>query len=336
MIDPLIVISAVILKIRELQLVPTALFLMFYLAALTGDLLIITVMAVDRSISFLSCVAQVFLMVLFGGSEVFFLTVMFYDHYTAICLPQRFEVLMDHRFFCDNAVMVQLSCSETYLVIDVIIVTGKHLDVSCFVSIVIPFLRIFRAVLKTPAPEALDLLVSVLYTVVPPGLNTLIYSLRNRCGGRDHREFTILVFRDSRTNLSFIDLCCISVTVPNSIHNSLTKKRSISLLGCAVQIFSAAWFASSELSVLTITCCEKHITIDATAMLNMPTVEGWAKAFSFLLHFGNVTVFLSADILFYFKPPSDSSLIVDLLVSVFYMVVPPSLNLLIYCLRTRT
>ncbi|XP_028909645.1 olfactory receptor 14A2-like [Ornithorhynchus anatinus] len=231
-------------------------------------------------------------------------------------------------------------------------------------------------------------------------------------------------------NLSVLDFCLVTVTVPNSIHNSLTDRRSISLVGCTVQVFSVAWFAGSELFVLTamsydryaaiclplryevvmdrgacgklaaaswlggglfaamysagtfslsfcgsntvpqffcdippllkITCSEKHIAIDATlifeaalgvvcfasiavsyvrifgAVLRMPAAEGRGRAFSTCLpHLVVVTVFFSAGIFVYFKPPSDSSLIVDLLVSVFYTVVPPALNPLIYSLRNR-
>ncbi|XP_038597645.1 olfactory receptor 14A2-like [Tachyglossus aculeatus] len=106
--------------------------------------------------------------------------------------------------------------------------------------------------------------------------------------------------------------------------------------------------------LLKITFSEKNIAIDATVtsgtafgvvcfisivisytrlfqvILSMPTAVGWAKAFLCLPHLGVVTVFLRASILFYIKPPADSSLIMDLLVSV-----SPSLNHLIYCLRNK-
>ncbi|XP_038597807.1 olfactory receptor 14A2-like [Tachyglossus aculeatus] len=277
-------------EVRELQLVHAAMFLLVYLAALTGNLLIVAVTALDRrlhtpmyfflrnlsildlclisvtvpksihssltdhrSISFLGCASQVFSVVLFATSELFVLTAMSYDRYAAICLPLRYEVLMDRgacskmaaaswlggglfavmsssgtfslpfcgsflipQFFCDIASVVRLSCSETHPVIVVLLVTGTLSGVFCFVSILVSYARIFWAVLRMPAHEgrakafstclphltvttmffttaifatlkpssgsssALDMVLSVFYVVMPPALNPLIYSLRNR------------------------------------------------------------------------------------------------------------------------------------------------------------
>ncbi|XP_038598576.1 olfactory receptor 14A2-like, partial [Tachyglossus aculeatus] len=277
-------------EVRELQLVHAALFLLVYLLALAGNLLIVTITVLDRrlhtpmyfflrnlsvldlcyisvtvpksihdsltkrrSISFLGCAAQFFSVVLFPASEMFLLTTMSYDRYAAICLPLRYEVIMDRgacvklaaaswlggglfalmlssgtfslpfcgsilipQFFCDIASVVRLACSETHLVVDVLLVTGALLGFSCFFYMVISYVHIFRAVLRMPVTEgrdkafstclphlvvttvfftsasfgtlhppsdsssALDRLVSVFYTVLPPALNPLIYSLRNR------------------------------------------------------------------------------------------------------------------------------------------------------------
>ncbi|XP_039766570.1 olfactory receptor 14A2-like isoform X2 [Ornithorhynchus anatinus] len=277
-------------EIREPRPVQAAPFLPVYPAAPTGNLLVVAVTVLDRrlrapmyfflgnlslidlcyvsvtvpksihdsptdrrEISFLGCAAQVFSVVLFGGSEVFLLTAMSYDRYAAICLPLRYEVVMDRgacgklaaasrlfgglfavmsssgtfslpfcgsflipQFFCDIVSVVRLSCSETHLVIDAVVVTGTLLGVLCFVSIAVSYARVFRAVLRMPAAEGRaralstclprlavttvffttaafgslhppsdsssvpDLLVSVFYSVVPPALNPLVYSLRNR------------------------------------------------------------------------------------------------------------------------------------------------------------
>ncbi|XP_073077562.1 olfactory receptor 14I1-like [Manis javanica] len=59
-------------------------------------------------------------------------------------------------------------------------------------------------------------------------------------------------------NLSLIDLCSISVVVPKSIVNSLTGSKSISLTGCAAQIFLYSLLAFAELAFLVFMsydCC---------------------------------------------------------------------------------
>uniref|UniRef100_A0A9L0R5B0 G-protein coupled receptors family 1 profile domain-containing protein n=1 Tax=Equus caballus TaxID=9796 RepID=A0A9L0R5B0_HORSE len=53
-------------------------------------------------------------------------------------------------------------------------------------------------------------------------------------------------------NLSFLDLFYISVTVPKSIHSSMTHSNSISYLGYMAQVYFFFAFASAELAFLTV------------------------------------------------------------------------------------
>ncbi|XP_037700688.1 olfactory receptor 14I1-like [Choloepus didactylus] len=62
-------------------------------------------------------------------------------------------------------------------------------------------------------------------------------------------------------NLSLIDLCCISVSVPKSIVNSLTGSKLISLKECAAQIFFYIFFASIELAFLVVMSYDRYVAI---------------------------------------------------------------------------
>ncbi|XP_038599088.1 putative olfactory receptor 14L1 [Tachyglossus aculeatus] len=62
-------------------------------------------------------------------------------------------------------------------------------------------------------------------------------------------------------NLSFIDLCYISVTVPKSILNGLTGSVSISLLGCVLQVYWVTFLACAELLLLTAMSYDRYIAI---------------------------------------------------------------------------
>ncbi|XP_063275791.1 olfactory receptor 14I1-like [Prinia subflava] len=120
------------------------------------------------------------------------------------------------QFFCEIPHILKLSCSKSYLREFVITVVSASLIFGCFVFIVFSYVQIFRAVLRIPSEQgrhkafstclphlavlslflstgtfaylkppsisspSLDLAVSVLYSVVPPALNPLIYSLRNQ------------------------------------------------------------------------------------------------------------------------------------------------------------
>ncbi|NXR52995.1 O14I1 protein, partial [Hippolais icterina] len=72
------------------------------------------------------------------------------------------------------------------------------------------------------------------------------------------------------------------------------------------------------------------------AVLRIPSEQGWHKAFSTCLpQLVMVFLFLSTATFANLKPPSISSLSLDLALSVLYSVVPLALNPLIYSLRNQ-
>ncbi|XP_037364209.1 olfactory receptor 14C36-like [Talpa occidentalis] len=62
-------------------------------------------------------------------------------------------------------------------------------------------------------------------------------------------------------NLSMLDICYISVTVPNACVTSLTNNRAISVAGCATQIFLVIYFAIVEMMFLTIMAHDRYVAI---------------------------------------------------------------------------
>ncbi|XP_064285513.1 olfactory receptor 14J1-like, partial [Passer domesticus] len=121
------------------------------------------------------------------------------------------------QFFCEIPQILKLSCSHSNILRELgLLVFSVCLGFGCFVFIVFSYVQIFRAVLRIPSEQgrhkafstclphlavvslfvstvifaqlkppsisspSLDLSVSVLYSVVSPALNPLIYSLRNQ------------------------------------------------------------------------------------------------------------------------------------------------------------
>ncbi|XP_025916784.1 olfactory receptor 14A16-like [Apteryx rowi] len=73
-----------------------------------------------------------------------------------------------------------------------------------------------------------------------------------------------------------------------------------------------------------------------TAVLRIPSEQGRHKAFSTCIpHLAVVSLFVSTDIFAYLKPPSLSSPALNLVVTVLYSVVPPTVNPLIYNMRNK-
>ncbi|XP_074083752.1 olfactory receptor 14I1-like [Macrotis lagotis] len=63
------------------------------------------------------------------------------------------------------------------------------------------------------------------------------------------------------SNLTLLDLGCISVTVPKFIVNSLTANKSISILGCAAQIFFLIFFDATEFAMLVVMSYDRFVAI---------------------------------------------------------------------------
>ncbi|XP_072775951.1 olfactory receptor 14J1-like [Taeniopygia guttata] len=62
-------------------------------------------------------------------------------------------------------------------------------------------------------------------------------------------------------NLALSDLGSICTTVPKAMHNSLWDTRNISYKRCAAQLFFFMLFIGTELSILTIMCYDRYVSI---------------------------------------------------------------------------
>ncbi|KAK7797321.1 hypothetical protein U0070_011904 [Myodes glareolus] len=232
-------------------------------------------------------------------------------------------------------------------------------------------------------------------------------------------------------HLSFLDLSSLSVTVPQSIANSLEGSGYISSTQCMLQIFFFTAFACSEMAILTVMSYDRYVAVcfplhyevimsprksmwalvavclsgfisgtlytatifstrfcrakiihqfycdvpqllklschnDYFAMMGefalmsvlgfayfigivlsyvhifstvfrMPSAEGRSKVFSTCLpHLFVVSLFLSTGYCAYLNPTSGSPTVLDFLFSIFYAVLPPALNPVIYSLRNES
>ncbi|KFQ15852.1 Olfactory receptor 5AS1, partial [Leptosomus discolor] len=63
------------------------------------------------------------------------------------------------------------------------------------------------------------------------------------------------------SNLSFLDLSCSSAIAPKVLANLLAQRKTISLLGCATQMFLFAAFADAECLVLAAMAYDRYVAI---------------------------------------------------------------------------
>ncbi|XP_051499850.1 olfactory receptor 14J1-like [Apus apus] len=143
------------------------------------------------------------------------------------------------QFFCEIPQILKLSCSNSYFMELGLIVLSACLAFGCFVFMVVSYVQIFRAVLRIPSQQgrhkafstclphlavvslfistgifaylkppsisspSLDLMVAVLYSVVPPAVNPLIYSMRNQELKDALRKVISSLFKCERFKASF-------------------------------------------------------------------------------------------------------------------------------------
>ncbi|KAM4869532.1 olfactory receptor 14L1-like [Urocitellus parryii] len=272
------------------QTTHAVLFLLVYLAALTGNLLIITVTTVDvrlqtpmyfflrhlsfldfcfisvtvpksvvssftqdTSISFWGCALQAFFFMNLASTETALLTVMSYDRCVAICWPLHYEAIMSQRACVRMVALCWLSGG----------ISGLMHMVATFS---LPF-----------------------------------------CGSSQVHHF----FCDIPQLLSLLDSTAILPEV-----RVMVFVTSLVILCFGLITLSYGYIFST--------------------VMRIPSKEGRWKTFSTCVpHLVVVTLFLVSGSIAYVKPVSSSPSISDLLLPVFYTVVPPTLNPVIYSLRNK-
>ncbi|XP_003412073.2 olfactory receptor 10A6 [Loxodonta africana] len=209
----------------ELQEQLFGIFLVIYLVTLIGNATIIVVISLDQSlhvpmylflqnlsvvevsfsgvimpemlvvlstekatISFAGCFAQMYFILLFGGTECILLGAMAYDRYAAICHPLSYRMIMNKRVFmklvtsswalgfsmttlqtpwvfsfpfcgpneinhlsCETPPVLELVCADTFL-FEIYAFTGTVLIILApFLLILLSYIRILFAILKMPS-----------------------------------------------------------------------------------------------------------------------------------------------------------------------------------------
>nr|XP_021511487.1 olfactory receptor 10AD1-like [Meriones unguiculatus] len=207
----------------------------------------------NHTVSFISCMTQMYLVFLVGVAECILLAFMAYDHYVAICHPLNYAQIMSHQvcvqlvcsswifgmingifleyisfrnpfckdnhvenFFCEAPIVMALSCGDLMFSMKLIFVDAIVVLLSPMVLIVTSYARILASILgkasssgrgKTLSTCASHLTVviflytsamfsymnprsthgpdkdkpfSLLYTIIIPMCNPVIYSFRNK------------------------------------------------------------------------------------------------------------------------------------------------------------
>uniref|UniRef100_A0A8D0BSP3 Olfactory receptor n=1 Tax=Salvator merianae TaxID=96440 RepID=A0A8D0BSP3_SALMN len=158
-------------------------------SSVTAPKLIADFLVEKKTISFASCIAQLFFIHFFGGTEIFILTAMAYDRYVAISKPLHYTAVMsksvcswmvlaswlggfmhsivqtlltkhlpfcgpneiDH-YFCDVHPLLKLACTDTFTVALVVIGNSGMISLTSFLVLTFSYIGIL-IMLRTHSSE---------------------------------------------------------------------------------------------------------------------------------------------------------------------------------------
>ncbi|XP_006881934.1 PREDICTED: olfactory receptor 10A4-like [Elephantulus edwardii] len=212
-----------------------------------------TLLSAHEPISILACACQFYFFAAMVATECFFLAVMSYDRYIAICNPLHYTSIMDYwgclqlagaswmagflapvllmvlifrltfcaaneidHFFCDLKPIIKLACTDTQIAETTSFICTSLFALGPFLLTLASYIHIITTIMRIPSttgkqrafstcsshltvvtlyygtlgivygfpsrPHYEDLLklLSLLYTVLTPALNPIIYTLRNK------------------------------------------------------------------------------------------------------------------------------------------------------------
>ncbi|XP_030043069.1 olfactory receptor 11L1-like [Microcaecilia unicolor] len=145
-------------------------------------------LSVSQTISFSSCMIQLYCFVCLGATECYLLSVMGYDRYLAICAPLHYPTHMNstscfqlalgswvcgiltgllpvmlisrlqfcgsnfiNHFYCDIPPLLSLSCTDTFVAEITIFVLSFLVLLCCFLLTVVSYIFILFSILKIPS-----------------------------------------------------------------------------------------------------------------------------------------------------------------------------------------
>ncbi|XP_030066634.1 olfactory receptor 6C3-like, partial [Microcaecilia unicolor] len=136
-------------------------------------------------------------------------------------------------------------------------------------------------------------------------------------------------------NLSFLEICYVSVTVPKLLAVLIAQNKTISFMQCMIQMYLFLACTDAEIYLLTAMAYDRYVAIckplHYTIIMNKKVciilvLVSWITV---------VLLFYGTTIGVYLRPKPAYSMDLNKLVSVVYITAVPLLNPLIYSLRNK-
>ncbi|XP_053118401.1 olfactory receptor 14J1-like [Hemicordylus capensis] len=192
----------------------------FFLVFATSDFTLLTVMAHDRYVAICNPLRYEMIMnkgaCIHLAAGAWITGILYVMLHTGSTFAMTFCSNIVDQFFCEVLQLVKISCSDLYLFEDALLALSVTAAFGCFIFVVVTYVQIFTAVLKIPSSQGrqkafstclphlivfsmflftgalvylrpilhtssqTNMVFAVIYSVVPPMMNPVIYSMRNK------------------------------------------------------------------------------------------------------------------------------------------------------------
>ncbi|KAB1277530.1 Olfactory receptor 4Q2 [Camelus dromedarius] len=201
-----------------------------------------------KTISFEACLAQIFFVHLFTGSEMVLLVSMAYDRYVAICKPLHYMTIMSR---CVCITLVLIPCGVEVAMKER--VESHQMDENQ-TEVVREF--VLAGFSQTPSIEAGLFVLFLLFYVSTWVGNVLIMVTVASDNYLNSSPMYFLL-----GNLSFLDLCYSTVTTPKLLADFLDNEKLIPYDLCIVQLFFLHFVGAAEMFLLTVMAYDRYVAI---------------------------------------------------------------------------
>ncbi|XP_023619737.1 olfactory receptor 7A17 [Myotis lucifugus] len=137
------------------------------------------------------------------------------------------------------------------------------------------------------------------------------------------------------SNLSLVDICFTSTTVPKMLVNIQTQRKAITYAGCITQMYFYILFAGLDIFLLTVMAYDRFVAIchplHYTVIMN-PRLCGLLVLICWIMI---VFLFYCTSLGVYFSSAATHNTHSSATAAVIYSVVTPMLNPFIYSLRNK-
>ncbi|KAK7797547.1 hypothetical protein U0070_017404 [Myodes glareolus] len=224
----------------------------------------------SKSISYMECMIQIYFFITFIYMDGFLLSVMAYDRYVAICHPLHYILMMSPRrcvlllaiswviTYLHALLHIILMVCQSMLVFPIVLEQKNHSrttrDMNGNNQTTVTEFLLLGLSEESEQQEVVFGMFLGMYIVTICG--NLLIILAVSCDPHLHTPMYFFL-----ANLSSVDICFSSVTVPKALANHMVGSKSITYIECMTQIYFLFAFGTLDNFLLSVMAYDRYVAI---------------------------------------------------------------------------